>query len=151
MSITAAETVVEGAATAAKVGLSALSWLPWAIAAGSFVIGAGGTLWYRSEYESCLAAGAKALADQIEVDKRDNAKAVGDLNKLLQTNERKIMPAVEKVYAAPQTNACANSPAMRAASDGLRQLFPGGQADDRRGVAPAVPGSAAGAAGQPQR
>src|SRR5262249_27495022 len=138
--------VAAGATLVAKAS-GVLSWLPWALAGASLIAGAGGTLWYRSQYESCLAAGAKALADQIETDKVENAKAVAALNEQLRTGENKVVTGAERIYAAPITRDCAQSPAMRAASDGLRQLFSGGQADDRRQPAAAVPGPAAGAGG----
>jgi len=138
--------VAAGATLVAKAS-GVLSWLPWALAGASLIAGAGGTLWYRSQYESCLAAGAKALADQIETDKVENAKAVAALNEQLRTVENKVVTVTERIYAAPITRDCAQSPAMRAASDGLRQLFSGGQADDRRQPAAAVPGPAAGAGG----
>ncbi|MGZ5900893.1 MAG: hypothetical protein ACXWK3_14235, partial [Reyranella sp.] len=73
--------------------------------------------------------------------------AVQQLAQKLLDTETKVVTVTEKVYAAPVTRDCAQSPAMRAASDGLRQLFPVGQADDRRQPAAAVPGSAAGAGG----
>jgi hypothetical protein len=120
-----------------------LRFAPWAIA-GLMLLGA---LWYRGQYESCLAAGAKALAAQIEQDKAENAKAVAALNEQLRTVENKIVTVTEKVYAAPITRDCAQSPAMRAASDGLRQLFSGGEAEHRREPAAAVPGPNAGARG----
>jgi len=52
----AAETAAEGAVASAGGFLSGLSWLPWAIAAGSLAIGAGGTLWYRAEWKDCQAS-----------------------------------------------------------------------------------------------
>lgn len=52
----------------------------------------------------------------------------------------------ERIIHVPVTTACASSPAMRAASGGLRELFNpgGGQAPAGGGAAPAVPGSRAG-------
>ena len=92
-------------------------------------------------------AAAKGVIEQAEKDKAANAKAVQQLAQKLQDTETKVVTVTEKVYAAPVTRDCAQSPAMRAASDGLRQLFPVGQADDRRQPAAAVPGSAAGTGG----
>jgi hypothetical protein len=88
---------------------------------------------------------ANAAIRQREEDQRKNAIAVAQLAQKLNDTETKVITQVERVYAAPVTRDCAQSPAMRAASDGLRQLFPGGQAGDRRQPAAAVPGSAAGA------
>jgi hypothetical protein len=81
---------------------------------------------------------ANAAIKQREQDQRDNARAVAQLAQKLTDTETRVITQVEKVYAAPITRDCAQSPAMRAASDGLRQLFPGGQATDRRQPAPAV-------------
>jgi hypothetical protein len=105
-------------------------------------------LYERSEAAATQLEAANAVIKQAEIDKADNAKAIGQLNQQLAANDRKITSAVEKVYAAPQTNACANSPAMRAASDSLRDLFPGSQTGNRSGAPAAMPGPGAGA-GQP--
>jgi hypothetical protein len=104
-------------------------------------------LWGRLEVKETELAAAKGVIEQAEKDKVANAKAVQQLAQKLTDTETKVVTVTEKVYAAPITRDCAQSPAMRAASDGLRQLFPGGQADDRRQPAAAVPGSAAGAGG----
>jgi hypothetical protein len=81
---------------------------------------------------------ANAVIKQREEDQRQNAIAVAQLAQKLNDTETKVITQVERVYAAPVTRDCAQSPAMRAASDGLRQLFPGGQAGDRRQPAAAV-------------
>jgi hypothetical protein len=104
----------------------------------------------RLEAKETELAAAKGVIEQAEKDKVANAKAVQQLAQKLTDTETKVVAVTEKVYAAPVTRDCAQSPAMRAASDGLRQLFPVGQADDRRQPAVAVPGSAAGP-GRPQR
>jgi hypothetical protein len=98
----------------------------------------------RLEAKDTELAAAKGIIEQAEKDKAANAKAVAQLAQKLTDTETKVVTVTEKVYAAPVTRDCAQSPAMRAASDGLRQLFPVGQADDRRQPAAAVPGSAAG-------
>jgi len=104
-------------------------------------------LWGRLEVKETELAAAKGVIEQAEKDKVANAKAVQQLAQKLTDTETKVVTVTEKVYAAPITRDCAQSPAMRAASDGLRQLFPIGHADDRRQPAAAVPGSAAGAGG----
>jgi len=116
---------------------------PWAIA-GLMLLGA---LWYRGQYEHCLAAGAAALKAQHDEDLKRNADAIQKLADQLRDTETKVVTVTEKVYAAPITRDCAQSPAMRAASDGLRQLFSGREAERRREPAAAVPGSNAGAGG----
>ena len=111
---------------------------------------AGVVIWGLIERNAAIGtelAAAKGVIEQAEKDKVANAKAVQQLAQRLQDTETKVVTVTEKVYAAPVTRDCAQSPAMRAASDGLRQLFPVGQADDRRQPAAAVPGSAAGTGG----
>ena len=111
---------------------------------------AGVVIWGLIERNAAIGtelAAAKGVIEQTEKDKAANAKAVQQLAQKLQDTETKVVTVTEKVYAAPVTRDCAQSPAMRAASDGLRQLFPAGQADDRRQPAAAVPGSAVGAGG----
>lgn len=111
---------------------------------------AGVVIWGLIERNAAIGtelAAAKGVIEQAEKDKGANAKAVQQLAQKLQDTETKVVTVTEKVYAAPVTRDCAQSPAMRAASDGLRQLFPVGQANDRRQPAAAVPGSAAGTGG----
>jgi hypothetical protein len=111
---------------------------------------AGVVIWALIERNATIGtelAAAKGVIEQAEKDKAANAKAVQQLAQKLQDTETKVVTVTEKVYAAPVTRDCAQSPSMRAASDGLRQLFPVGQADDRRQPAAAVSGSAAGTGG----
>ena len=118
---------------------------PWsliALAAAGLVIWG---LWGQLEAANAKLDAAYAVIEQAEKDKVANAKAVQQLAQKLNDTETKVITVTEKVYAAPITRDCAQSPAMRAASDGLRQLFPVGQADDRRQPSPTVPGPAAGA------
>jgi hypothetical protein len=120
---------------------------PWSLIALAV---AGVVIWGllgRLEAKETELAAAKGVIEQAEKDKVANAKAVQQLAQKLTDTETKVVTVTEKVYAAPVTRDCAQSPAMRAASDGLRQLFPVGQADDRRQPAAAVPGSAAGTGG----
>jgi hypothetical protein len=117
---------------------------PWSLIALAV---AGVVIWGllgRLEAKEIELAAAKGVIEQAEKDKAANAKAVQQLAQKLTDTETKVVTVTEKVYAAPVTRDCAQSPAMRAASDGLRQLFPVGQADDRRQPAAAMPGSAAG-------
>jgi hypothetical protein len=111
---------------------------PWsliALAVACFVIWG---LWERVAAVQTRLDVANAVIRQREEDARDNAKAVARLAQKLSDTETKVITQVEKVYAAPIARDCAQSPAMRAASDGLRQLFSGGQAGDRREPAAAM-------------
>lgn len=96
-------------------------------------------------------ANAQAIIDQREKDAKANAIAVAQLAQKLSDTETKVITVTEKIYAAPVTRECAQSPAMRAASDGVRQLFQPTtvQAPGGRQPAPALSGPAAGA-GQPK-
>ncbi|HTG03945.1 MAG TPA: hypothetical protein VK635_07780 [Bradyrhizobium sp.] len=143
MSIVAAETVVEGAATAAKVGFGGLSWLPWAIATGLLAIGAGGTLWYRSQWESCQASVAiEAAKAQAMVNAQKDADAkftagleakLAPLTKQIQDSNNATQLALAKVKSVA---ACSNTPAA-AAFDA--NVLPNGAAQ-----APASPARPAG-------
>ena len=111
---------------------------PWsllALAAAGVVIWG---LWGRLEAAETKLAAANAVIEQHAKDRAANAKVVAQLAQKLNDTETKVITVTEKVYAAPVTRECAQSPAMRAASDGLRQLFPAGKADDRRQPPPAV-------------
>lgn len=94
---------------------------------------------------------AQAVIDQREADAKANAIAVAQLAQKLTDTQTKVITVTEKIYAAPVTRACADSPAMRAASDGVRGLLaPDLQAGGGAKPAAALPGPSAGA-GQPQR
>lgn len=79
--------------------------------------------WAESGKLKVKLADAQAVIDQREQDAKDNAKAVAQLAQRLNDTETKVVTVTEKIYAAPRTDACAKSPAMRAASGGLRELF----------------------------
>lgn len=66
---------------------------------------------------------AQAIIAQREMDAKENAKAIAQLAQKLSDTETKVITVTERVYAAPVTRDCAQSPAMKAASDGLRELF----------------------------
>jgi hypothetical protein len=71
---------------------------------------------------------ANAVIEQREADAKANAIAVAQLAQKLTDTETKVITVTEKIYAAPVTRECAASPAMRAASDGVRNILSGGQA-----------------------
>ena len=111
---------------------------PWSLIALAVACVALWGLWEHAAAVQTRLDAANAVIEQHEQDARENAKAVAQLARKLSDTETKVITQVEKVYAAPITRDCAQSPAMRAASDGLRQLFPGGQAAGRREPAAAV-------------
>jgi hypothetical protein len=118
------------------------NWKLIAIAALAALLATAGILlknaWAENGALDIKLEAANAVIKQREEDQRLNAIAVAQLAQKLNDTETKVITQVEKVYAAPVTRDCAQSPGMRAASDGLRQLFPGGQAADRRQPAAAV-------------
>lgn len=97
---------------------------PWSLvalaAAGVILWG----LWGRLEVAETRMAAANAVIEQREKDAAANAKAIAQLAQKLTETETKVVTITEKVHAAPITRDCARSPAMKAASEGLRQLFP---------------------------
>lgn len=119
----------------------AAPWMLGALAIAGIVIWG---LWGRLEAAEVKLAAANAVIAQREEDQKANAKAVAQLAQKLADTESRVITQVERVYAAPVTRDCAQSPAMRAASDGLRQLFPAGPAGDRRQPAAALSRSDAG-------
>lgn len=132
----------KGAEAAIGTVTGALSWLPWAAAGLSLALGTTGTLWYRSQWESCQAASARAVAEaQAKVIAFQEADAVktraiedahaaevarlkGDAN----ARETAIMRAVA-------SKDCLSSPAARAFFDGL-------QSNGNQAGAGAAPGAA---------
>jgi len=102
---------------------------PWlGLAAAALVIWG---LWGQLGAAQSKLRAANAVIEQREKDAKANAIAVAQLAQKLNDTETKVITVTEKVYAAPVTRECAQSPAMRAASDGVRDLLSGGQAGDR--------------------
>lgn len=98
------------------------------------------------EQDKTAAEKAKSAALE-DAQKRSDAIITEQAQALAQT-AAKAGGIIERIVHVPVTTACAASPAMRAASDGLRELFrgPAGGGDPQAGggAAPAVPGSRAG-------
>lgn len=92
--------------------------------------------------ETQLAA-ADTIIKQREADAKANAIAVAQLAQKLTDTETKVITVTEKIYAAPVTRECAQSPAMRAARGSMRTILSGGEAGDSAKPPPAVPGPAA--------
>lgn len=99
---------------------------PWlAVALAGVVIWG---LWGQLGAANAKLSAANAVIAQREADAKANAIAVAQLAQKLNDTETKVITVVEKIYAAPVTRECAQSPAMRAATDGVRSLLSGGQA-----------------------
>lgn len=120
-----AATAVKGVVATATGGLLSAA-LPWLAGAAALVAlaGAGGTIWYRMQWEECKAAGAQALAEQRDIDRRDNSKAVGALNQALAKNEGKYESSIAILNSIPRSNACARSDAVSLVRQQLCAQFP---------------------------
>lgn len=108
-----------------------MSWLkigPWlGLAVAGLVIWG---MWNALEAKDAQLNAANAVIAQREEDAKENAKAVAQLAQKLTDTETKVITVTEKVYAAPVTRECAQSPAMRVANDGVRSILSGGQTGD---------------------
>ena len=114
--------------------LKAGPWLALALA-GVVIWG----LWGQLGTAKLKLANAEAIIAVREDDARRSAEAVAKLADTITKTEAKVITVTEKIYAAPITRDCAQSPAMRAADDGMHQLFgSGGQANTGRQPSPAV-------------
>lgn len=90
---------------------------------------------------------AQAIIDQREKDAKANAVAVAQLAQKLNDTETKVVTVTERIYSAPKTTVCPEQPAIRAAIDGVRDIYaPALQAPGGREPSPAVP-----AAGPPAK
>jgi hypothetical protein len=109
---------------------------PWlGLAAAALVIWG---LWGQLGAAQSKLNAANAVIKQREEDAKANAIAVAQLAQKLNDTETKVITVTERVYAAPVTRECAASPAMRAASDGVRDILQSGQAGHSAKPAPPV-------------
>lgn len=124
-----------------RIAAIAIAILLVVLAASAFMLK---RAWSQNGQLEVKLANASAIIRQREEDAVANAHAVAQLAAKLRDTETKVITVTERIYAAPVTRACAESPAMRAAVDGVRQLYQPATvpAPDRRGPAAAVPGSA---------
>lgn len=89
-------------------------------------------------------ANQKAVIDQRERDARDNAVAVAQLSQKLNDTETKVLTTERVIYAAPKTVVCGDQPSIRAAIDGVSNLYaPAVPAPGGRQPAAALPATAA--------
>jgi hypothetical protein len=107
--------------------LGGLGWLPWAIAGVSLAAGAGGTLWYRAQYESCRASVAIEAA---KAEEKLNAQKAADaaFTRALERQLAPITRAIEEQANAtqlalakvPSNPSCAHTPAADAFDGSVR-------------------------------
>lgn len=70
-------------------------------------------------------AAANAVIAQREDDMKLSAQIVAQQAQALSNLQTKVVTQIERIYAAPVTRACADSPAMRAATIGVRDIISG--------------------------
>ncbi len=102
----------------------ALRFGPWIALALALAVVWG--LWGRLDAATSKLDAANAIIVQKEKDAALSADLVKNQAEALRTLEANVTREVQVVYAQPTTNECARSPAMRAASGSLRQLFGAG-------------------------
>ena len=121
-----------GTATSAlSASLGSLSWLPWTIAGISLVTGAGGTLWYRAQYESCqasVALDAARAAEKVNAQKSLDAAFTRQLEEKLAPVINDLRKQADDTQVAlakvPSNPSCAHTPAANAFDSSVR---PNGQ------------------------
>lgn len=108
-------------------------WLALAIA-GVVIWG----LWGRLEAANLRADQAEATVKQKEADAALSAELVARQQEAMRQLEANVAGHVERIYHVEVTHDCARSPAMRAATRGLRELFSAGGPQAGREPAAAV-------------
>ncbi len=110
-----------------------MNWLsaaPWLLSLALLIGGAGGTLWYRGEYESALAQvadirakAAEAIAAQKEADQQLSTQLLDQQKQAFDALRAQALSDLKAVTNAPQTNSC--GPVMRASSRSVREILTG--------------------------
>lgn len=121
-----------GVASTVAAGASSLfSGLPLVLlvlCGVSLLGGAGGTIWYRMKWLDEVAAGARALAVQRDIDRADNAKAIGQLTNKLNTHQQELEYAQQMLSNIPRSNACERDQRINAARELLCRKYPKSEA-----------------------
>ena len=104
--------------------IAVIGWL------ATLVAGAGGTLWYRAEYESELAgratdkaAAAEAVANQKTADERLSADLLDRQKRALDALHAQALSDLKATNDAPKSTTC--GPVMRAGSRSVRDIIDG--------------------------
>lgn len=98
-------------------------WLLGALAIAGVVIWG---LWGRLEAANTKLAAAETVIQQREDDMKLSAVIVAQQAQALSTLQTKVITVTERIYSAPVTRECAQSPSMRAATVGVRDIVSGG-------------------------
>lgn len=103
---------------------------PWVgLAAAALVVWG---LWGRLESAETKLAAANAVIAQRENDMKLSAQIVAQQAEALSKLETKVVTQIERIYAAPVTRECAQSPSMRASTLGVRDIISPGAANAGR-------------------
>lgn len=135
--------------------LSVLALLrnPWVLLAIVGIAGLAGTGWYRMRYHDCEAARAEdrvkaeqAKSAALEKAKETSDRIITEQAQALAESAAKAGGIIERIIHVPVTTVCRDTPAMRAATDGVRELLAprGGQGEAGGKSPPAVQRSNAG-------
>lgn len=117
--------------TVAKGAAGLFSGLPLYLLLGGVAVGlagAGGTVWYRMKWLDEVAAGAQAVIDQQNIDRSDNAKAIGQLTNTLNANKRDLEYAQGLLANIPRNDACLRDQRINAVRDILCRKYPTSEA-----------------------
>jgi hypothetical protein len=94
-------------------------------------------LWQSLSLANTKLSAAESVIRQREEDMKLSAVIVAQQAEALSKLETKVVTVTERIYAAPVTRECAQSPSMRAATAGVRDILSGGgQATGRQPAAP---------------
>lgn len=97
---------------------------PWlGLAAAALVIWG---LYGRLSAAQTKLAAAETVIKQREEDMKLSAIIVAQQAQALMNLETKVVTQIERIYAAPITRACVDSPSMRASTLGVRDIIQGG-------------------------
>lgn len=121
---------------------------PWVLLAIAVAAGLAGTGWYRMRYHDCVAARAEdrikaeqAKSEALAKAKESSDRIIAEQAQALAETAAKVGGIIERIIHVPTTTVCRDTPAMRAANDGMQQLFAprGGEAPTGGKPAAAVP------------
>ena len=129
--IKTATDIASGATGIVAKASGILGWLPWAIAAVGVLVGTGGTVWYRMQWKDCEAASAQAIIEQRDIDRADNAKAVGRLTNKLNDNEAKYEYDMQVLSNIPKRSSCERDKRIDAVREQLCARYPASEACNR--------------------
>lgn len=97
-----------------------------------------GLLWYRGEALSCQGAreadrakAEQAKAQALQDAQRRSDAIIAEQATALAATAAKVNTVKERIISVPTTTTCAGSPAVRAATDGLRDILGAGGGDPK--------------------